>query len=123
VAADDGLVESLPGDDDPSLRTRAAKGVFWTATGAWGRQIALFVVIAIQARLLAPTDFGLVAFAAIFVGLTVVYLALQIKASTRATHSQTYHLATSALAEMASIVGMVSRRRLTMYCSMVVASP
>ena len=43
--------------------------------------------------------------AAFAVALTVVYLALQIKASTRATHSQTYHLATSALAEMASIVG------------------
>ena len=43
--------------------------------------------------------------AAIFVGATVVYLALQVKASTRATHSQTYQLATSALAEMAGIVG------------------
>ena len=43
--------------------------------------------------------------AAVFVGLSVVYLALQIKASTRATHSQTYHLATSALAEMAGIIG------------------
>lgn len=43
--------------------------------------------------------------AAIFIGLTVVYLALQIKASTRATYSQTYYLATSALGEMASIVG------------------
>jgi hypothetical protein len=43
--------------------------------------------------------------AAIFIGLTVAYLALQIKASTQATHSQTYHLATSALAEMAAIVG------------------
>lgn len=43
--------------------------------------------------------------AAIFLGLTVVYLAIQIKGSTHATHSQTYHLATSALAEMAAIVG------------------
>ena len=43
--------------------------------------------------------------AAIFIGLTVVYLALQIKASTRATYSQTYYLATSELGEMASIVG------------------
>ncbi len=43
--------------------------------------------------------------AAISVGLTVVYLALQIRSSTRATHSQTYHLATSALAEMAGIIG------------------
>ncbi|HJS50084.1 MAG TPA: lipopolysaccharide biosynthesis protein [Gaiellaceae bacterium] len=58
--------------DGASLRTRAAKGVFWTATGAWGRQLALFVVIAIQARLLEPTDFGLVAFAAVFVGFTHV---------------------------------------------------
>jgi hypothetical protein len=43
--------------------------------------------------------------AAVFVGVTVVYLALQVKASTRATHSQTYQLATSALAEMAGIIG------------------
>jgi len=43
--------------------------------------------------------------AAISVALTVVYLALQIKGSIRATHSQTYHLATSALAEMAGIIG------------------
>jgi hypothetical protein len=44
-------------------------------------------------------------FAAAFVALTVVYLALQIKSNTQAMHSQTYHLATSALAEMAGIVG------------------
>lgn len=44
-------------------------------------------------------------FAAIFVGLSVAYLGLQIRASTRATHSQTYHLATSALADMAGIIG------------------
>src|SRR3990170_3992872 len=43
--------------------------------------------------------------AAIFVGLTVVYLALQIKASTKASRSQTYQLATYALAEMAGIIG------------------
>ena len=72
MVSDDGLVESLPGDGDASLRTRAAKGVFWTATGAWGRQIAVFVVFAILARLLEPADFGLVAFAAVFVGFTHV---------------------------------------------------
>ena len=44
-------------------------------------------------------------FAAIFVALTVVYLAIQIKRNTQATHSQTYHLATSALSEMAGIIG------------------
>lgn len=43
--------------------------------------------------------------AAISVTLTVVYLAIQIRKNTHATHSQTYHLATSALAEMAGIIG------------------
>jgi hypothetical protein len=42
---------------------------------------------------------------AISVIATVVYLAIQIKKNTLATHSQTYQLATSALAEMAAIVG------------------
>jgi hypothetical protein len=45
------------------------------------------------------------AIAALFIGLTVFYLALQIKGSTKATYSQTYYLATSALGEMAAIVG------------------
>jgi hypothetical protein len=44
-------------------------------------------------------------FGTIFVALTVVYLAIQIKRNAHATHSQTYHLATSALAEMAGIIG------------------
>ncbi len=43
--------------------------------------------------------------AAMFVGLSVIYLALQVRASTKATYSQTYQLATSALAEMAGIIG------------------
>ncbi len=63
-------------DADPKassdLRTRAAKGVFWTATGAWGRQLAVFVVFAVLARLLEPADFGLVALASVFVGFTGV---------------------------------------------------
>ena len=42
---------------------------------------------------------------AISVTLTVVYLAIQIKKNTVATHSQTYQLSTSALAEMAAIIG------------------
>lgn len=44
-------------------------------------------------------------FAAIFVALTVVYLGVQVKKGTQATHSQSYYLATSALAEMAAIIG------------------
>jgi hypothetical protein len=44
-------------------------------------------------------------FAAIFVALTAVYISVQIKRSTQATNSQTYYLATSALGEMAAIIG------------------
>lgn len=43
--------------------------------------------------------------AAVGVSVTVIYLAIQIKKNTQATHSQTYQVATSALAEMAAIVG------------------
>ncbi len=43
--------------------------------------------------------------ASIAVVLTVVYLAFQIRQSTRATYSQTYQFATQALGEMAAIVG------------------
>lgn len=39
------------------------------------------------------------------VALTVVYLAVQVRASTKATQSQTYQTAVAALAEMAAIVG------------------
>lgn len=42
---------------------------------------------------------------AVGVALTVIYLAIQIRKNTKATHSQTYQLATASLAEMAAIVG------------------
>lgn len=45
------------------------------------------------------------AVAAIAVALTVVYLAIQVRRNTLATHSQTYYLATSALAEAAALIG------------------
>lgn len=43
--------------------------------------------------------------AAIFVALSVVYLAIQVKGGTKATRSQTYYLTTAALADMAAIIG------------------
>jgi hypothetical protein len=39
------------------------------------------------------------------VALSVVYLGLQVKAGTRATRSQTYYLATAALADMVAVIG------------------
>lgn len=43
--------------------------------------------------------------ASIAVTVSVIYLAMQIQRSTKATHSQTYQFATQALGEMAAIVG------------------
>jgi PST family polysaccharide transporter len=57
---------------DTSLRTQAAQGVFWTAMGNWGNQLAAFLVFVVLSRLLPPDAFGLVALAAVFVGLTQV---------------------------------------------------
>ena len=48
-------------------------------------------------------------FAAVFVAVSVVYLALQVQAGTRATRSQTYYLATSALADMAALIASNER--------------
>lgn len=45
------------------------------------------------------------AVAAIAVALTAVYLAIQIRRNTLATQSQTYYLATAALAEAAALLG------------------
>ena len=42
---------------------------------------------------------------AIFVALSVAYLALQVRAGTRATRSQTYYQTTAALADIAAIIG------------------
>ncbi len=43
--------------------------------------------------------------AAVFVALSVVYLAIQVKGGTKATRSQTYYLTTAALADIAAIIG------------------
>ena len=43
-------------------------------------------------------------FAAIFVALSVVYLAIQVRASTKETRSQTYYQTTAALADIAAVI-------------------
>ena len=50
-----------------NLRRQAARGVFWTAAGNWGYQLATLVVFSILANLLTPKAFGLVALASVFV--------------------------------------------------------
>ena len=55
-----------------NLRQRAARGVFWSATGNWGQQVATLLVFALLSRLLTPEAFGLVALTAIFTDLMKV---------------------------------------------------
>lgn len=53
-------------ENEIALRQKAARGVFWTAIGSWGDQLATFVVFVILSRLLSPAAFGLVALASVF---------------------------------------------------------
>ena len=55
------------GSDSGGLERRVARGLTWTLIDTWGTQILGLVVFAILANLLDPLDFGLVAFAAVFV--------------------------------------------------------
>lgn len=50
-----------------NLRRQAARGVFWTAAGNWGYQLATLIVFSILANLLTPEAFGLVALASVFI--------------------------------------------------------
>jgi len=52
-----------------NLRQQAAAGVFWSAAGNWGYQIATLVVFAVLSRVLRPEEFGVVALASVFTAL------------------------------------------------------
>lgn len=55
------------GSERGGLQRRVARGLTWTFAQSWGVQGINFVVFVVLARLLAPSDFGLVALAAVFV--------------------------------------------------------
>ena len=63
---------SGPAPDGGTLRTRAAKGVLWTAITGWGNELTRLVVFIVLARLLTPEDFGLAALALVFIMMTQV---------------------------------------------------
>ncbi|MBD2205072.1 lipopolysaccharide biosynthesis protein [Calothrix sp. FACHB-1219] len=56
------------------LRTKAVKGVIWTAIENWGSKVISFVVFLLLARLLEPKTFGLVALTSIFFAFMQVFL-------------------------------------------------
>lgn len=55
-----------------TVRQKAAQGVFWSAAGSWGYQLASLAIFSILSRLLSPSAFGLVALASVFVAFTKI---------------------------------------------------
>ncbi len=51
-----------------SLRQQAVRGIGWTATAQFGRQLVQFIILALLGRLLTTADFGLLGMTAVFVG-------------------------------------------------------
>jgi O-antigen/teichoic acid export membrane protein len=56
------------------LKQKAAKGVVWSVIQNWGGQAVSLIVFFILARLLGPTEFGLVALANVFLAFMQVFL-------------------------------------------------
>ena len=57
-----------------SLKTLAAKGIFWSAVDKFAVQIGQFVVSIVLARILLPEDFGLIGMLAIFMALSQTFI-------------------------------------------------
>lgn len=55
------------GAEAPGLATRSARGVSWAFAATFGGRAVLLVALAVLARILSPEDFGLVAFALVFI--------------------------------------------------------
>ncbi len=58
---------SAHGSATGGLQRQVARGMTWTLIDTWGTQLLGLVVFILLARLVEPADFGLVAFAALFV--------------------------------------------------------
>ncbi len=56
-------------DEAASLDKHLVRGIAWTAAAKWSNQIFAWASLLIVARLLLPSDFGLVAMAAVYLGL------------------------------------------------------
>ena len=66
--------EPLRSSEEPGLRARVAKGIFWNAAENWGIQAISFVVFLVLARLLGPESFGLVAYGSLFIAFVQTFL-------------------------------------------------
>jgi PST family polysaccharide transporter len=56
-------------EESASLDKHLVRGIAWTAAAKWSNQVFAWASLLIVARLLLPSDFGLVAMAAVYLGL------------------------------------------------------
>ncbi len=62
------------GDGSVTLKTRAARGVFWTLIEYGGGEGIAFLVFLILARVVEPADFGLISLSLVFVSFVQMFL-------------------------------------------------
>jgi PST family polysaccharide transporter len=56
------------------LRQKTATGVFWSGAQVWGGRMISFVIFVVLSRHLSPKEFGLVAYALVFIAFVQVFL-------------------------------------------------
>jgi O-antigen/teichoic acid export membrane protein len=56
------------------LRQQATKGIVWSAAQTWGARVISFLITLVLARLVSPDDFGLIAFAIVFINFAQIFL-------------------------------------------------
>ena len=57
-----------------SLKEKATRGVFWSAVERYSLQVVQFLLSLIIARILSPSDYGLIGMLAIFISLSQVFI-------------------------------------------------
>jgi O-antigen/teichoic acid export membrane protein len=62
------------GTDNSALRGKVTRGLTWTIIDQWGRLALNLVVFIVIARLVAPSDIGLVALAAVFTSFAQIFV-------------------------------------------------
>ena len=64
-----------------SLKAKTAKGIFWSGTSQVSKQIFQFIITAILARLLSPSDFGILGMATVFTAFITIFNEMGITAA------------------------------------------
>jgi PST family polysaccharide transporter len=57
-----------------TFQEKIAKGIVWSATRLWGKQLITFLVFVVLSRLLEPEAFGLVALASVFTAFMTIFV-------------------------------------------------